>query len=175
MSPRGVPALPSTGADRLAALRHEIAASEQLDRILKSMGRLRELASALADDAALFDRCVSAIVAAERKCGRLLLAGAGDEAIGARRVERWKQLAELTESEFANAVAQEAAAMRERRQAMAAGAKPAARMLVTRWHRGNGVLTRFVVGIGLDDDAAAVERQLWIEELGTPPRDGRAA
>jgi hypothetical protein len=166
-------------AARLRAAREEIAATEDLGTIMAIVVKIRALASNLEDDDPLLDRCIDAVTHAERRSGRLMLAGARAE-ISKNRSNRWQRLAQMNEAEFAEALVAARAAARDRRRAqalaLAPGAEAGAIMVTTCWYRGaDGVLTRFRFGLGTGDDPVSIAEELARESGLLRRRTGRAA
>jgi hypothetical protein len=146
-------------AGRLDELRRALAGSEDITAILGFIGKLRDLAGKVIEESVLFDNCIAAIVLAEKKGGRLLLAGASAE-LTKYKANRWRSLAQMTASELGADIKRTQAEARRRRENPPG--VPADRMVTTRWvvDQGTGIRTRWRAGLGPDDDAQAVERKL---------------
>lgn len=152
-----------TRDEQLATLRAGVAGCERAADLIILIDKLRDLASRALSDELLYDRIVAAIVAAERKGGKLLdIDSAG---IGPQKRKRWQQVAQLSECDFGREIEAYKAAAKARREAMLGGGTAAERMHVSRWFRGaDGTLTRFVFGHcqrGCDPDRAQARARAW--------------
>lgn len=153
-----------------------LAVAETVDEIDAVIGKSRQLLTKATDanDEALFDAAAYLVAVATRKGGKLLLSGHAAADFGPNKIAAWRRYAAMSHEKFCSEIEVAKMDARRRRQVRGGTSEAAAKIVSSEWYCDNlGVLTRFRFGVGLDEDAAAVERELTAGLRRTPT--GRAA
>ena len=149
--------------EQLEMLRAQVADCERAADLAAVVDKLRELAGRAFGDDELYDRVATAIIAAERKGGKLLAVDA--EGVGKFKRRRWSEVARLTDAEFVQEVERYKEMARQRRECQAGTA--AEKMATSLWYRDRlGIAVRFRFGHGVDEDPLKIEQALVNESGG---------
>lgn len=170
-------------AERLTVLREattECMAPSTLPALIQILGKMRELALRVNVNAPLFDECVDAIVRAQQRVGKLLLAGAESD-LSTTLVNRCTRFARMTDSDFLRQREIERDSARERRRRGGAVPIQVAITHLTPWVRtGDGCMTRWLYGLTPGEDPRPTARLLVRggmtgvdREPGAPPPGAR--